>query len=476
MLSVAHPGQQTVHVLPPQTGIGFAVDFDQLTPWNVTGTSWHADTTVDVDIECVTCTARPFTLALGPADLGDLPAFVHATIAAHHGPDAVGIWRATAVGRQSGASFDLLFQVDPAETPLVEAPTTPDLIDAADSGRSHTDDLTNVARPTFTLVAAAGQLVQLLEGGLVIGQGFADSFGAVTIQVDTVLAAGAHVVSAQAVDGASTSAPSGSLTVTIDVAGPVLVLPPGQTAEATGATGSTVSFADPTATDAHGVDTISWSPASGSLFAPGTTHVTVSATDVAGNTTTSSFDIVVGDTIAPVLTVPATQTAEATSPAGAPVSYPAASATDAVGPVTITYSQASGTVFGLGTTHVTVTAKDAAGNTSTGSFDVVVVDTTAPVLTVPATQTAEATSPAGATVSYPAASATDAVGPVTITYSQASGTVFGLGTTHVTVTATDAAGNASIGSFDVVVVDTTAPLLTVPATQTRRRRARRARP
>jgi len=68
----------------------------------------------------------------------------------------------------------------------------------------------------------------------------------------------------------------------------------------------------------------------------------------------------VADTVAPLLTVPVTQTAEATSAAGAIVDYPAASATDAVGPVSITYSQASGTVFGLGTTHVTVTATDAA--------------------------------------------------------------------------------------------------------------------
>jgi len=113
--------------------------------------------------------------------------------------------------------------------------------------------------------------------------------------------------------------------------------------------------------------------------------------------------VVVVDTTAPLLTVPATQTAEATSAAGALVGYPAASATDAVGPVTITYSQASGSLFGLGTTHVTVTATDGAGNASTGSFDVVVRDTVAPLLSVPATQTAEATSAAGALVSYPAA-------------------------------------------------------------------------
>ena len=47
------------------------------------------------------------------------------------------------------------------------------------------------------------------------------------------------------------------------------------------------------------------------------------------------------------------------------MTYAAATATDAVGPVTITYSQASGTLFPLGVTTVTVTATDGAGNTTT---------------------------------------------------------------------------------------------------------------
>jgi hypothetical protein len=82
--------------------------------------------------------------------------------------------------------------------------------------------------------------------------------------------------------------------------------------------------------------------------------------------------VVVRDTIAPVLTLPPTQTVAATSASGAIVAYPAATATDAVGVVSLTYSQASGTLFPVGTTKVTVTAKDAAGNTATGTFDVVV--------------------------------------------------------------------------------------------------------
>jgi hypothetical protein len=125
----------------------------------------------------------------------------------------------------------------------------------------------------------------------------------------------------------------------------------------------------------------------------------------------------------------------------------------------LTSTPASGSTFALGTTTVTVTAKDAALNTSSGSFTVKVQDTTAPALTVPGNLTLEATSAAGAVANF-AASATDAVtASPTITYSQNPGTTFALGTTTVTVTAKDAAGNTSSGSFTVTVRDTTAPTL-----------------
>src|SRR5205823_2723186 len=112
------------------------------------------------------------------------------------------------------------------------------------------------------------------------------------------------------------------------------------------------------------------------------------------------------DTTPPSLTVPSDITAEAASAAGAVADF-AATATDAVSTPTITYSQEPGTTFALGTTTVTVTATDGARNTATAAFRVTVVDATPPSLTVPSDITAEATSTAGAVVSF-AATATDA--------------------------------------------------------------------
>ena len=168
------------------------------------------------------------------------------------------------------------------------------------------------------------------------------------------------------------------------------------------------------------------------------------------------------DTTPPSLAgVPSETTAEASSPAGATVTFTAPTATDLVdGSVAVTCSPASGATFAVGTTEVTCTATDSAGNSAIARFDVVIDDTTRPVLTLPSDQIAEASSPAGATVTWTAPTATDLVdGSVAVTCSPASGATFAVGTTEVTCTATDSAGNPATGNFEVKVVDTTPPSL-----------------
>jgi hypothetical protein len=87
-----------------------------------------------------------------------------------------------------------------------------------------------------------------------------------------------------------------------------------------------------------------------------------------------------------------------------------------------------------------------------GSPVCTVADTTPPVLTVPAKLVVDATSPAGAVVTY-AVSAVDDVGvaPV-VTCAPASGTTFAIGATTVTCTAADAAGNVSAPAAFTVTV------------------------
>lgn len=251
-----------------------------------------------------------------------------------------------------------------------------------------------------------------------------------------------------------------------DVATPVDTTPPtisvsGVEVEATGPL-TEVRYAVG-ATDPEGsAVTVSCTPPPGSEFPLGDTPIDCTATDASGNVATATFTIVVKDTTPPDVHTPTGLAAEATSADGAVVHFDATASDLVDGDVQPACSTPSGSTFPLGSTLVTCTATDAHGNEGVGRFEVVVKDATAPALTLPDTIVAEATSADGAPVSYDA-SATDLVdGPVGVTCSSPSGATFSLGATTVDCSATDAAGNTGTGSFEVHVLDTTAPTLQLP--------------
>ncbi|HVV14953.1 MAG TPA: HYR domain-containing protein [Candidatus Paceibacterota bacterium] len=143
--------------------------------------------------------------------------------------------------------------------------------------------------------------------------------------------------------------------------------------------GASVAYVVPNATDARdGAVAVSCTPPTGSVFAIGTTPVNCSATDAAGNTSSSSFTVTVNplpDRMAPTLESHDDITVETSDGAGASVTYTAPSATDNIDPnPTVECAPASGTLFELGDTEVECVAEDATGNTSsTTSFKVTVV-------------------------------------------------------------------------------------------------------
>jgi hypothetical protein len=274
---------------------------------------------------------------------------------------------------------------------------------------------------------------------------------------------GTTTLTCSATDKAGNTGTSDPFNVVVtDTTDPVVTTPANSVV---GNDAATVTYANATATDlVDGALAASCSPASGTTFALGTTTVTCSATDAAGNTGTNTFTVEVQDVTKPIVTVPANNTVEATGANGATVTYSGVSAEDDVdGSLPVTCSKASGTVFPLGTTTVTCSATDQAGNTGDSFFTVTVQDTAAPAVNVPASITKEATSAAGATASF-SASASDAVdGSVATTCVPVSGSTFALGVTEVICSATDAAGNTGSDVFFVTVRDTTAPVVTVPA-------------
>ena len=166
-----------------------------------------------------------------------------------------------------------------------------------------------------------------------------------------------------------------------------------------------------------------------------------------------NFTIMVVDTMPPAVTVPAAVTLQATSPAGAIYSFTATALDNVDGAVTPVCTPASGSTFAIGTTTVTCSATDNAGNAGSGSFAVTVVDTVKPVLLVPA-NIVTLTTPGGTTASVTyTASATDLGQNVVVTCSSTAGSVssfpatqlFSAGTTMVTCVANDGRGNTATG-------------------------------
>jgi HYR domain-containing protein len=250
-----------------------------------------------------------------------------------------------------------------------------------------------------------------------------------------------------------------TFTVTVlDRTPPSLTVSGQVSAEATGPTGAAVSYQAPAAVDAAGPVAAGCSPASGAVFPLGTTTVGCTAVDSAGNRGSASFTVTVVDSTAPSLTIPTPVTLDSTSNAGRMVTY-AASATDLVsGTVAVSCSVPSESVFPIGQTTVTCTAKDAAGNTASRSFPVTIVDVSAPTLAIPTVLSVDATSSSGAMVTF-AANATDyAPAAPLVSCTPQSGTTFAIGVTTVRCSAEDAVGNRASGQFSVTVTSAAAQI------------------
>ena len=203
----------------------------------------------------------------------------------------------------------------------------------------------------------------------------------------------------------------------------------------------------------------------GNVFPVGNTTVTYIATDKSGNMASDTQVVTVVDNTPPVVTAPGPVTLF-TGPGATSCSvtvsnldgtFGTGSATDncpGVGAVTRSGVPAGG-VFPVGETTLTYSATDAHGNTGQATQLVTVVDNTQPVISCPANIVIEPTCPTGAIATYATPTATDNCGVQSVTRnagSLASGSVFPIGTSTVTHTATDIYGNQSSCSFTVTVL------------------------
>ncbi len=244
----------------------------------------------------------------------------------------------------------------------------------------------------------------------------------------------------------------------------------------------TASWAEPFATDNCGINSLTSSHASGSVFFEGTTTVTYTAIDNCGNQETGSFTVTVtcssGCDANPTITCPRNffdcpgvstdpnTTGTATATAGS----------NLCGTPVITHNDvivSNGTSSCAGAIRLertwTATDPDNANLRSTCVQIIRLDDTQDPSLrNLPTNITVNAT---GAGCSAPATWSqpifTDNCRVTSVTSSHNSGDIFSEGTTTVTYTGFDACGNSTTGSFTVTVVCgsscTTPPVISCPS-------------
>lgn len=157
---------------------------------------------------------------------------------------------------------------------------------------------------------------------------------------------------------------------------------------------------------------------------------------------------------APVFTDVADQTFEATGPVTTPILTPPTVTDDVDTGLVATPDTTS---FPVGITTVVWSATNTAGKTATTSSRVTIADTTSPsFVDVPADMSVSFPSHTGGAVTYTAPTASDIVdGPVVVSCTPSSGSNFSIGTTTVTCSAHDTAGNIATSVFSVGVTDTT---------------------
>lgn len=189
---------------------------------------------------------------------------------------------------------------------------------------------------------------------------------------------------------------------------------------------------------------------------------TWTALDVNGNFSAASQELVFIDQTPPTLVVPQPITIQCTGNGGVPRSngqvrnwLNSAHADDECSCVVLTFAIPSFLPADCAngfTTLVTFSATDECGNLTVGSSTITVIDTLGPNLTCPNVTVTAPDSSCEAVVNYNVSAVDGCTGAsAAVTYSIQPGSVFNVGSTLVTASATDTCGYSSNCSFSVVV-------------------------
>ena len=193
------------------------------------------------------------------------------------------------------------------------------------------------------------------------------------------------------------------------------------------------------------------------------TTVLYTSTDTAGNQHSESFTIEVQDQENPEFTNTPVDAIISVDPSmcSAVHLWTSPIPIDNCGIASLSSDTQSGQTFSLGTTLVSYSTTDLSGNISNFSFTVEVIDDEEPIFSGVPSQVLVNNSQdeCGAIAEWVSPTADDNCEMSTLTSSHTSGSAFPVGETTVMLTATDAAGNSSITTFPVYVVDIQIPVI-----------------
>ena len=229
----------------------------------------------------------------------------------------------------------------------------------------------------------------------------------------------------------------------------------------TGQCGAVANFSDATAIDPDG-DLVSieqtGGPISGSIFSVGTTEIEFTATDVAGNTATCAFNVIVNDTELPMAVCQdVSLQLDASGMATLTALDVDGGSTDNCGISSLEVSKDTFTCADIGANTVTLTATDANGNLSTCTAEVTVIDVSAPDISCPTNTTVTvAVDEAYELPDYFATGAASAIDnctdPVTlVSQSPAVGAMLSGGLHVITLVAEDSFGNMESCEFELTI-------------------------
>ena len=231
--------------------------------------------------------------------------------------------------------------------------------------------------------------------------------------------------------------------------------------DATGNVSITAGDVDGGSTDACGIASTSIDITDFTCADIGPNNVTLTVTDVNGNSSTCVAVVTVEDDLPPTIVCPANITANTDlGMCSAVVNFPMALGQDNC---SVTVSQtsglASGSAFPVGVNTVEFTATDGSGNTAVCSFTITVVDNEAPTMVCQnITIQLDASGNASITAADVDGGSTDNCGIASISVSPSTFDCSDVGDNPVVLTVTDVNGNSNTCTAIVTVEDITPPV------------------